>query len=245
MPEGTPKSGDSTARRTRAAQAREAQKRAERRRRISVWTAVVVVVAAVAGGITAVELNNSGGHSPAKASLTGPMGPEGVALEEGTPLAALTSAATGTTTDGVQCNTQEQVAYHIHAHLTVFVNGALRPVTPGIGIVAPVAQQSANGAFYGATSCYYWLHVHAQDGVIHIESPTAETYTLGQFFAIWGQPLSQTQVGPAKGTQTVYVDGKAYTGNPADIELHPREDIQIDVGTVVAPRPVDWSKSQL
>lgn len=241
MPQGS----DSSARRERAAQAREAQKRAERRRRISVWAAVIVVVAAVAGGITAVELNNSGGKSASKATLTGPMGPEGIALEEGSPLASLTNAATGTTVDGVQCNTQEQVAYHIHAHLAVFVDGALRPVTPGIGIVAPVAQQSSNGAFFGATTCYYWLHVHAQDGVIHIESPTAQTYTLGQFFALWGQPLSQTHVGPASGKQTVYVDGKAYSGNPADIELHPREDIQIDVGTSVGPQSVDWSKSQL
>ena len=87
--------------------------------------------------------------------------------------------------------------------------------------------------------------MHAQDGVIHVESPTTRTYTLGQFFAIWGQPLSKTQVGPATGTLTVFVNGKPYTGDPAAITLGSREDIQIDVGTPVPFKAVDWSKSQL
>ncbi|MCU1657430.1 MAG: hypothetical protein JWO57_2086, partial [Pseudonocardiales bacterium] len=94
--------------------------------------------------------------------------------------------------------------------------------------------------------CYYWLHVHAQDGVIHVESPNQHNYTLGQFFAIWNQPLTANQIGPATGALTVFVDGTRYAGNPATIALTPREDIQIDVGTpAVPPQKVDWSKSQL
>lgn len=99
--------------------------------------------------------------------------------------------------DGVRCNVSEQTVYHIHAHLSVYVNGVLRPIPPGVGIVLPVGQQTAGGPFYSATKRYYWLHVHAQDGVIHIESPTMRLYALGQFFAIWGQPLGVTRVGPA------------------------------------------------
>jgi hypothetical protein len=41
---------------------------------------------------------------------------------------------------------------------------------------------------------------HANDGIIHIESPVQRTYTLGQFFDVWQQPLSPTRVGPAPGT---------------------------------------------
>ena len=77
------------------------------------------------------------------------------------------------------------------------------------GIVAPAAQATPESPFYQATQCYYWLHVHvhvhAQDGVIHIESPAGHTYTLGQFFDLWRQPLSANQVGPAKGKLTTYV----------------------------------------
>jgi hypothetical protein len=222
--------------------------------RVLIWvTAVVVVVVAAAGvGITA-AVHAGSAHASAKASpdvaaelLTGPAGPEGIALEQGQLLAPVSRSANGQTIEGIQCNASEQVAYHIHAHLTVYVNGALRPLPAGIGIVTPTTQQTPYGAFDSATRCYYWLHVHAQDGVIHIESPTAATYTLGQFFAIWQQPLTAERVGPATGKLTVFVNGVRNTGNPADIALASHEDIQIDVGTpVVAAQRVDWSKSQL
>ena len=43
--------------------------------------------------------------------------------------------------------------------------------------------------------CIYWLHTHAPDGVIHVESPTERIYTLGDFFDEWHQPLSANRVG--------------------------------------------------
>jgi hypothetical protein len=222
-----------------------ARKRAERRRKTTVWVVVVVLILAVGGIIGGIAASSSGGKKPAPSAGPGPMGPEGINLEEGTPLASLTAAAKGSTVEGVECNTQEQVKYHIHTHLAVYVDGKLRPITPGIGIVQPQGQQTPNGDFFQATNCYYWLHVHAQDGVIHIESPTTRTYTLGQFFAIWGQPLTKNRVGPAAGTVTAFVNGKPYTGDPASIALGSREDVQIDVGTPVPFQKVDWSKSQL
>ncbi|MGX7678612.1 hypothetical protein ACSMXN_06915 [Jatrophihabitans sp. DSM 45814] len=212
----------------------------------------VAVVAAAAGGIAAAVRSGSG-HGPAQGStdaatavLTGPPGPEGIVLEEGQLLAPASTAADGQTIQGIQCDANEQVAYHIHSHLTVYVNGSLRPLPAGIGIVTPVAEQTPSGVFDTASRCYYWLHVHAQDGVIHVESPTTKDYTLGQFFAIWQQPLSTGQVGPAKGPLTVFVNGVRYGGNPASIVLTSREDIQIDVGTPAVPaKRVDWSTSEL
>lgn len=215
--------------------------------------AAVVAVAAVGGGIAAGivvtssndHMSASGASDVATATLTGPAGPEVIPLEQGTVLAPATTAADGQTVDGIQCQSNEQVAYHIHTHLSIYVNGALRPVPAGIGIVKPVAQQSPNGAFYGASQCYYWLHVHAQDGIIHVEAPNQTTYTLGQFFAIWRQPLTSTQVGPTRGTVTAYVGGVRYAGDPAAIPLQSHEDVQLDVGKVVAPKKIDWSKAQL
>jgi hypothetical protein len=204
---------------------------------------VVAVMMGVAAGTNASAA--SGRTTAVTKFVSGPPGPEAVPLQKGTVLAPASTAATGRTVDGIQCNATEQVAFHVHAHLAVYVNGQLRPIPAGIGIVAPAAQSTPEGPFYAATRCYYWLHVHAQDGVIHIESPTKSTYTLGQFFAIWGQPLTRTSVGTATGNLTVYVNGKRYTGDPTGIPLGSREDIQISVGTPVAPQPVDWSKSQL
>ncbi|MBV8162189.1 MAG: hypothetical protein JO265_14815, partial [Acidimicrobiia bacterium] len=182
----------------------------------------------------------------ATAILTGPPGPEGIPLEQGDVLAPQTTAASGNTVDGIQCQATEQVAYHIHTHLSVYVDGVLRPIPPGIGIVEPLAQQTQDGPFYGATTCYYWLHVHAQDGVIHVESPSVHVYTLGQFFDEWRQPLTGTAVGSASGPVTVFVDGRPFTGDPRTITLGSREDVQLDVGSpVVPPQKIDWSSTRL
>src|SRR5277367_3839513 len=44
-------------------------------------------------------------------------GPEGIPLEKGPDLAPAATTSQGATVDGVQCDAQEQVLYHIHAHL--------------------------------------------------------------------------------------------------------------------------------
>jgi hypothetical protein len=219
--------------------------RADRWRRTLLWAATLVLVAGLTAGVAA-ELRNAARAGHATTEATGPPGPEGIPLEVGPVLGPESTAATGQTVDGIACDPSEQAVYHIHTHLSVYVNGSLRPIPPGIGVVSPTAKQTANGPFYVATRCYYWLHVHAQDGIIHAESPSPRTYTLGQFFAIWGQPLTAHDVGPVTGTVTVFVNGRRYSGDPAGITLGSHEDIQIDVGRpVVAPQRVDWDKSQL
>jgi hypothetical protein len=188
----------------------------------------------------------SSGGGPTGSFVSGPPGPEGVPIEVGKLLAPASTASTGQTVDGIQCDSGASVVYHVHTHLSVYVNGALRPLPIGIGIVSPVVEQTQHGGFAEATQCYYWLHVHAQDGVIHIESPAVRSYTLGQFFDIWRQPLGPDGVAGAAGRLTVYVNQKRYAGNPRDIELGSHEDIQIDVGQpLVPPRPVNWSGTGL
>lgn len=201
----------------------------------------VVVALALTG---TVALLHRGGRAAAGSSPA--LGPEGMPLQTGVPLAPTGAAGSGATVDGIRCDAAEQVAYHIHAHLAVFVDGASRPVPYGIGVVAPVVSDTPQGPFAQATVCYYWLHTHAEDGVIHVESPTEKQYTLGAFFDIWRQPLGPSRVGPADGPVTAYVDGKAYHGDPRGIVLREHADIQLDVGSpVVPPQPVDWSRSAL
>ena len=236
--------------REHAAALRLAEQRRLRRRRAVLWSSVgaAVVIAVVVVVVVASTLLAPGGsNAPAAAgTLTGAAGPEGIAIESGTPLAADTTDSAGATKDGIACNTGEGSVEHIHTHLTVYVDGRLRPIPVGVGVVAPAVQGAGTtGAFAQATKCYYWLHVHAADGIIHVEAPTKDTYTLGQFFAVWGQPLTGSTVAGATGKQTIYVDGKVVTGDPSDIALGSREDIQIDVGTAVPFRKVDWSASQL
>jgi len=131
--------------------------------------------------------------------------------------------ATGATVDGIKCQTSEQVAYHIHAHLAIYASGDPQAVPAGIGIPGG--------------KCLYWLHTHDASGVIHVESPAQRAYTLGQFFDIWGQPLSTSQVGRASGQVTVFLNGKRFSGDPRSIKLTPHALIQLDVGKVVPPQP--------
>ncbi len=217
-----------------------------RRRRTALLAVAAIIVVAVAGVVIGLSVGGGSSSPPASTAPVQPSGPEGIPLQVGAPLAPLPVGTTGQTIDGIQCNSSEQVAYHIHTHLAVYVNGRLRPVPAGIGIVVPIAQQTTAGPFYGASRCYYWLHVHAQDGVIHVESPVVQAYTLGQFFDLWDQPLNAGQVGPVSGPLTVFVDGRRYLGDPRAIPLESHEDIQIDVGAPeIPPQPVNWSVTSL
>jgi hypothetical protein len=169
------------------------------------------------------------------AAPAAPLGPEDVPLEQGAELAPASSTAPGTTVDGIQCAPIEQLAYHIHAHLQVYVNGQPRQLPAAIGLIKPFSEQTADGPFYGAKQCYYWLHTHATDGIIHIESPTPRIYTLGNFFNEWRQPLSSHQVGPAAGKVTAFVNGKPWRQDLTSIPLEKHFVIQLDVGTPVVP----------
>ena len=155
--------------------------------------------------------------------------------------AASGGSATGQTIDGIQCQTSEQVAYHLHAHLAIYPNGQPQTVPLGIGIPNPQTENTTDGPFAASGDCFYWLHTHQTDGVIHIESPSQRTYTLGDFFDIWGQKLSASQVSSDTGTVIAYVNGAPYTGDPRQIPLTAHAVIQLDVGTDVSPKPYTFA----
>ena len=96
----------------------------------------------------------------------------------------------------------------MHAHLAIYINGKAVPVSEAIGITS---------------RCIYWLHTHDTSGVIHIESPTQKTYTLGNFLDLWQQQFSQlhypAQLDQSTGWQ-VYVNGKLNTGSFRSIPLN-------------------------
>jgi len=240
--------------------AREAELRARdrRKRRFAALTATVLAIALLGTAIAAT--GNGANHTPAVASLPpgslaplatlgnlkpgrspGISGPENVPTPDAPPLAGGASGPGGSPIDEIQCQAAEQVLFHIHAHLTVFVNGAARQIPRGIGIPGPQVSATPAGPYVGAGSCFYWLHTHAADGIIHIESPVARTYTLGNFFDVWGQKLGPSEVGPDGGRVTAFYDGQVFRGNPRGIPLTRHAQIQLDVGRpLVAPARVSF-----
>ncbi len=112
--------------------------------------------------------------------------------------------------DGISCDASEQLVYHIHVHVSLYINGQPVSIPAQVGI-------ASDG------SCYYWLHTHDTTGIIHIESPTQHTYTFGNFLDIWNGYFNQlgfpTQLSDSSGW-TVYVNGKLYTGDFRNIPLN-------------------------
>jgi hypothetical protein len=233
---------------------REAELRARtRRKRRRASFALAATALALLGG-TVVATGSGANHASPVSSLPagsliplaslgklnppGPLGasgPEGVPVPGGPQLAGGDSGSAGSPVDGIQCQRAEQVLFHIHAHLTVFVNGGPRVIPYGVGIPGRQVSPTPIGPYVASGSCFYWLHTHAADGIIHIESPVQRTFTLGDFFDVWGQTLSPTQVGPATGPVTALYNGELFRGNPRDIPLTRHAQIQLDVGRLVAP----------
>jgi len=201
-------------------------------------SAGVVVAAGLAAGLA---LAFTGGGTPTLAGFVspgplGPPGPEGPPLERGLDLAPAGAPAPGTSVDGIACGRTEQLVFHVHARLTIFVGGRSVRVPAGVGIANPKSQGTPAGAFVVSGSCFAWLHTHAADGIIHMESPVQRTFTLGNFFDVWRQPLDATRVGPAEGKVTALVNGTIWRGNPRAIPLHAHTQVQLDVGRpLVAP----------
>ena len=116
----------------------------------------------------------------------------------------------------------EGTTMHEHANVQIFVNGTQEPVPPNIGI-----NESA-GTIQS-------IHTHDDTGVVHLESSQARTFTLGEFFGVWGVRLTPSCVGGyCNGGQNqlrVYVDGQEHTGDPRDIALDDQSVIVITYGT--------------
>ncbi len=217
---------------------------------VAAVAAVVVVVAVVFAVSDTTSATQPPGASASSlrqrlvaAGSAGPLGPEGIPVPDAPILVGTYRAAVGQPVDDIACATGEQLAFHVHTHLTIFVHGAARQVPAGVGITPPrQAQQTPRGVFVDGGGCFYWLHTHAADGIIHIESPLAHrAFTLGDFFDIWGVRLGPQQVGPATGPVTAFYNGKVYRGDPRSIPLGNHTQIQLDVGTpLVAPESVTF-----
>ncbi len=140
---------------------------------------------------------------------------------------------TSTPVDGISCDFAEARAYHVHAHLTIVVAGK------------QVAGPPANTGIHLEHLCLYWLHTHDSTGIIHIEAPRRISPTLGNFFDIWGQPLSRLQVSgytvAAAQTLRVYVGSALHRGNPRNVPLFEHIKLTLEIGPPFIPPPeVRW-----
>lgn len=137
-------------------------------------------------------------------------------------------APQGETVAGISCDAMEGARMHTHQHLVLIDRGKEVPIPADVG-----QRPDRN--------CLYWVHTHTPDGIIHIESPQPRTFTLADFFTIWGQPLDRTQAATMRaakgGSLKVWVNGQPYKGDIRAIPLLPHTDIVIEAGPPFVPPP--------
>lgn len=181
----------------------------------------VVVVAAVA--LALVFTSRGSSSSSARVIPWGQLG----ALQNGPPP---WNNGVGGLTDrlrplGLSALGAEGTVVHIHQHLDLYVNGKKVQLPALVGIYD--------------NSYITEVHVHDTSGVIHVESPTHRTFTLGQLFGEWGVKLSASCVGRYCGHLNWWLNGKKQTGDPAGLALKSHEEIAIAEG----PPPLVIPKS--
>jgi hypothetical protein len=193
---------------------REAErKRQQKRRRVAIISTIVAVAVIAAGLISFIVYNNT--HGQSQSAQTRP-----IVNPQYPPV------------DNIYCDQQEQLAFHIHAHLSLYINGQQLPLPAQIGIASD-------------QSCFYWLHTHDTSGVIHMEAPTQRSFVLGNFLNEWstefpslGYPPQLDQTG-----WQVYVNGKLYNGDFHKIPLQAHTLITMVYNTshVVPDTTYNWN----
>jgi hypothetical protein len=119
-------------------------------------------------------------------------------------------------------------------HLELFGRGLVTIVPAGIGIAPPLR---ADGPFIIAGACSYAARTREPTGVIEIAG--GARVTLGDFFALWAQPLGPRRLAGfrAIGAERVraWVNGLAWRGDPRAIPLRPHDEIVLELGAFVTP----------
>ncbi len=142
------------------------------------------------------------------------------------------AAARAEPIDGLRCSAAPGV--RVLAHVELFAAGRVVPVPPGIGIAAPLVRR---GAYVRGGRCSYPVRTTEPTGLLELRA--GARLTLGELFAIWGQPLSRTRLAAFRATPAAavraYLDGRRWQGDPRALPLGAHAVVVLEVGRRVAP----------
>jgi hypothetical protein len=128
---------------------------------------------------------------------------------------------------GLDCTRAAGPRYGVH--LELFAARRVVLIPPGIGIAPPRVRR---GAYVPSGRCSYPVRTREPTGVIEVAAPRL---TLGDLFAVWGQPLSGTRMAGFEGPVHAYVNGRSFTYAPGRITLRPHAQVVLEVGGYVRP----------
>jgi len=183
---------------------------------------------------------SSDSPEPPPPPTTPPLDPTVISLDDGHrvgsahwPSGNTPSGGQGAPVGGLVCVYPSPVQYHVHTHLSIFLDGVALALPGEVGIVTLTP----------TTECHYPLHTHDATGLVHAHATAQTLFTLGQFFAVWGQPLQRDNVAGLVGLPVVvYVTdagvARVYTGDDLQgLQLLSHREITIQIGTPIAQIP--------
>ena len=119
-------------------------------------------------------------------------------------------------------------------HLEVFANRRDVVIPAGIGVAPP---RRRDGAYVSGGRCRYPLRTVEPTGLIEVES--GRRLTLGDFFDVWGQPLTRRRVlgfrARAGSPVAVFVNGRRWAGSPRSVPIERHRAIVVEVGGFFPP----------
>ncbi len=96
------------------------------------------------------------------------------------------------------------IIQHIHPTLQIIVNSIPEKISADIGL---------------SDSCKRAIHTHDTSGTLHVEAQDRHSYTLGEFFAVWGKPLVTPEF------VSMVVDGALSKEDPATLVFKDKQQI--------------------
>jgi hypothetical protein len=139
----------------------------------------------------------------------------------------------GNPKDGIPCKAEQTADPMVLTQLTLIVNGEQIMVPKGTGMHG----ESLKANFIYHAKCFYYIHTHDHTGLIQTQEPAGSPqYTVGNWFDVWGENISTTQIGGFQGAVSVYIDGVLQPGqDPSTVPLTQGEQITLLIGT-----PLSW-----
>jgi hypothetical protein len=147
------------------------------------------------------------------------------------------TASGGSGTTQVECSPVESLATHYHVALRIHRDGRVDVLPAQTGI---------------QLACIYWLHVHDNSGIVHIEGPAAyqdHVFVLADLFGVAKLRLDAHHLGGSTfstGSVAVYADGQRLSGAPEAAPLVASQTLDIVApGEAFSYKAFGWPKGFL
>jgi hypothetical protein len=116
------------------------------------------------------------------------------------------------------------------AHVELFAHGLGIVVPAGAGLAPP---RRRVGAYVRGARCSYPLRTTEPTGLVELRRGTRAT--LGDLFALLGQPLSPRRMASFRGPVRTWVNGRPWHGPPGALPLRPGGQVVVAIGTARVP----------